>query len=140
MRGRAGRLGGGYAGYRPDWVVVMPAIAFKLQLEGAGLKDGPNKRVVAEPFSRYIRGVRPAFLEVSAAYLKASLLFEAFDEGRTDIMPYVMGPNQCGVVPFSSVSREDRVERVFLPLLDRLDLTLFQSWIRDNFASDAATV
>src|SRR6185369_630127 len=48
---------------------------FVRQLEGAGLKDSAKKRVVAEPFSRYIRGVRPAFLEVSGAYLKASLIF-----------------------------------------------------------------
>src|SRR5947209_281058 len=52
------------------------------QLAASGLQDGPRKRVIAEPFSRYIRGVRPAFLDVSAAYLKATLLFAAFDEGQ----------------------------------------------------------
>src|SRR5207244_1818858 len=33
---------------------------FKEQLAAFGLRDGEKKRVVAEPFSRYLRGVRPA--------------------------------------------------------------------------------
>jgi hypothetical protein len=108
---------------------------FKLQLERCGLVDGPKKRVIAEPFSRYIRGVRPAFLEVSAAYLKSSLLFDAFEQGRTEIMPYVLAANDVGVRSFDAVTREDRVERSFLPLLDRLDLPRFQTWIRDHYAA-----
>jgi 6-phosphofructokinase len=114
----------------------MSASAFlKQQLEGAGLRDGPEKRVIAEPFSRYIRGIRPAFLEVSAAFLKASLLFTAFDEGRTEIMPYVLAADDVGVRTFESIRREDGVERAFLPLLDRLDLQRFKSFILDHFVS-----
>jgi 6-phosphofructokinase len=113
---------------------------FKQQLEAHGLTDTPERRVVAEPFSRYIRGGRPAFAEVSAAYLKASLLFAAFAEGRTEIMPYVLAANDVGVRPFSAVTREDRVESAFLPLLDRLDLTRFQALIRERFASAAETL
>jgi 6-phosphofructokinase len=106
---------------------------FKRQLEEAGLRDGPARRVIAEPFSRYIRGVRPAFLDVSAAFIKASLLFAAFAEGRTDIMPYMLAAHDVGVRSFASIRREDAVERTLLPLLDRLDLKLFQRWILDNF-------
>ncbi|MFT3767440.1 MAG: 6-phosphofructokinase [Minicystis sp.] len=119
---------------------ISASAFFKQQLEAHGLHDTPEKRVVAEPFSRYIRGVRPAFLEVSAAYLKASLLFAAFEEGRTEVMPYVLGAHDVGVIPFAQVSREDRVERDFLPLLDRLGLTRFQGWIRDNFTTHAVTL
>jgi 6-phosphofructokinase len=108
----------------------------RTQLAAAGLGDGPSKRVIAEPYSRYIRGVRPAFLDVSAAYLKATLLFEAFDEGRTEIMPYVLAADDVGVRPFSAVEREDRVERAFLPLLDRLGLPKFQALVRERFATD----
>ncbi len=107
------------------------------QLLPFGLADGPTKRVVAEPFSRYIRGVRPAFLEVSAAYLKASLLLHAFDEGQTEIMPFVLGAHDVGVRPFGAVTRDDRVERAFLPLLDRLGLPKFQALVRERFASGA---
>jgi 6-phosphofructokinase len=110
------------------------------QLAGAGLLDGPNKRVVAEPFSRYIRGVRPAFLEVSAAYLKASLLFDAFDAGRTEVMPYLLGAHDVGLRPFAQITREDRVERAYLPLLDRLGLPQFQALVRDRFASHVEAV
>jgi 6-phosphofructokinase len=112
----------------------------KEELERVGLRDSPQKRVIAEPFSRYLRGVRPAFLEVSAAYLKASLLFDAFEEGRTEIMPYVLAAHDVGVRPFASVSREDGVERAFLPLLHRLGLARFQAWIRDHFAAGAGVV
>src|SRR5690606_37663506 len=62
----------------------------KMQLEQFGLRDHSERRVIAEPFSRHLRGVRPGFADVSAAYLKATLLFEAFEEGRTEIMPYVL--------------------------------------------------
>jgi 6-phosphofructokinase len=105
------------------------------QLADVGLHDGPGKRVIAEPFSRHIRGVRPAFLDVSAAYLKATLLFAAFDEGRTEIMPYVLAADDVGVRPFAAVTREDRVEPAFLPLLDRLGLPKFQALVRERFAS-----
>jgi 6-phosphofructokinase len=119
----------------------MSASAYlKQQLEAHGLQDSPERRVVAEPFSRYLRGVRPAYLEVSAAYLKASLLFDSFTEGKSEIMPYVLAANDVGVRTFASVTREDRVERAFLPLLDRLGLARFQALIRDNFASLAETL
>jgi 6-phosphofructokinase len=108
------------------------------QLAAAGLTDAPGKRVIAEPFSRYIRGVRPVFAEISAAYLKATLLFTAFDEGKSEIMPYVLGAHDVGVRPFPAIAREDRVERSFLPLLDRLGLPKFQQLVRERFATDDA--
>ncbi len=113
---------------------------FRLQLESAGLVDAPQKRVIAEPFSRSIRGIRPAFLEISAAYLKASLLCDAFEEGKSDVMPFVLASNDVGVRPFQQVVREDRVERSFLPLLERLRLPGFTSWIRENFTSDTTSL
>jgi 6-phosphofructokinase len=106
------------------------------QLAEAGLRDSPTKRVIAEPFSRYIRGVRPAFLDVSASFLKAAILFTAFEEGKTEIMPFVIAANDAGVRPFSEVTREDRVEASLLSLLDRLGLPKFQALVRDRFASD----
>ncbi|WP_437627083.1 6-phosphofructokinase [Sorangium sp. So ce1151] len=114
---------------------VSASVFLKQQLEDAGLRDSPDKRVIAEPFSRYIRGIRPAFLDVSAAFLKASLLLSAFDEGKTEVMPYVLAANDVGVLDFASIRREDGVERAFLPLLDRLDLARFKTWILDHFIS-----
>ncbi len=107
---------------------------FRKQLESAGLRDTPAKRVIAEPFSRYLRGVRPAFADVSAAYLKASLLFSAFEAGRTEIMPYVLAANDVGLRTFAQVAREDGVEAPFLPLLARFELPKFSAWVRDHYA------
>jgi 6-phosphofructokinase len=112
----------------------------KMQLEQFGLRDRPERRVIAEPFSRYLRGVRPSFAEVSAAYLKATLLFEALEEGRTEVMPYVLAGNDVGVRPFESITRENRVERSFLPLLDRLGLPRFRAWVRDHFTVSEQTL
>jgi 6-phosphofructokinase len=113
---------------------------FKMQLEAFGLRDKPARRVIAEPFSRYLRGVRPGFADVSAAYLKASLLFDAFDEGRSEIMPFVLAGHDVGVRPLAQLAREDRVERAFLPLLDRFDLPLFRGWVREHFTHEGAAI
>jgi 6-phosphofructokinase len=112
----------------------------KRQLAEAGLVDSPQKRVIAEPFSRYIRGVRPAFIDVSSSYVKASLLFDAFEAGQTELVPFVLATNDVGVRPFHQVSREDRVERAFLPLLDRLGLPGLTAWIRDTCTSDRTSL
>jgi 6-phosphofructokinase len=107
------------------------------QLAAFGLGDCPERRVIAEPFSRHLRGTRPRFADVSAAYLKASLLFDAFEEGRTEIMPFVLAAHDSGVRPFEEIVREDRVERSFLPLLDRLELPRFREWVSSNFTDRA---
>ena len=127
-------------GYESDRRRTEPGLSASAlllrQLAEVGLADSARKRVIAEPFSRYLRGVRPAFLEVSAAYLKASLLFDAFDAGRTEIMPFVLGAHDVGVRPFAAIARDDRVEAAFLPLLDRLGLPRFQALVRERFAAD----
>jgi 6-phosphofructokinase len=105
----------------------------KRQLERAGLVDTPAKRVIAEPFSRYLRGVRPAFADVSAAYLKASLLFGAFESGETEVMPYVLAANDVGLRRFPEIPREDGVETPFLPLLSRMELPRFKELVRSQF-------
>jgi len=50
-------------------------------------------------------------------------------------MPYVLAANDVGVLDFASIRREDGVERAFLPLLERLDLNRFKTWILDHFIS-----
>ena len=84
-----------------------------------------------------MRGLRPSFLDVSSAYVKASLLFGAFDEGRMEIVPYVLAANDAGVRTFDEVVREDGVETAFLPLLERLGLPRFQALVRDRFTFGA---
>jgi len=113
---------------------------FRMQLESAGLQDTPQKRVIAEPFSRSIRGIRPAFLDVAASYMKASLMCDSFEEGKTEVMPFVLASNDVGVRQFQLVGREDRVERAYLPLLSRLHLPGFTSWIRENFTNETTSL
>jgi 6-phosphofructokinase len=124
-------------GYEAERRLSMGGISasemFKRQLEAAGLKDGIGKRVIAEPYSRFLRGLRPSFIDVSAAYLKASLLFAAFDQGRTEAVPYVLASNDVGVRSFEEVAREDGVEPAFLPLLERLGLPRFQALVQARF-------
>jgi len=111
----------------------VSASAFLLkQLESAGLRDAPDKRVIAEPFSRYLRGVRPAFVEVATAYLKATLLLEAFERGRSQVMPYVLAASDVGVRDFADVRREDAVESEFMTLLDRIGLPAFQREVAES--------
>ena len=105
----------------------------KEQLAAAGLQDGEGKRVIAEPYSRFLRGLRPSFIDVSSAYLKASLLFGAFEEGRTEVVPYVLASNDVGVRSFAEMAREDGVEPAFLPLLEHLGLPRFQALVRERF-------
>jgi 6-phosphofructokinase len=107
---------------------------FKQQLANAGLVDSESKRVIAEPFSRYLRGVRPSYADVSAAYLKASILFSAFDEGKSEVMPYVLAANDVGLRRFGDIPREDGVEGPFLPLLERLELPKFRKLVRERFS------
>lgn len=113
---------------------------FRMQLEQFGLRDQQTKRVIAEPFSRYLRGVRPGFADVSSAYLKASLLFDAWDAGASRIMPYVLAAHDAGVRPFEQVKRDDRVERAFLPLLDRMGLPKLRAWVRERFTTDDSSI
>jgi hypothetical protein len=96
--------------------------------------------VIAEPFSRYLRGVRPGFADVAASFIKVSLLLSAFDRGETEIMPFVLAAHDVGVRAFSEIKRDDRVERSFLPLLDRLGVPLFRSWVEQNFSSGDVSI
>jgi 6-phosphofructokinase len=110
------------------------------QLGEFGLHDSSRRRVIAEPFSRYLRGVRPGFADVAAAYVKTSLLLDAFDDGRTEIMPFVLAAHDVGVRPFEDVKREDRVERAFLPLLDRLELPELRRWVAESFTTPERSI
>ncbi|HLK38455.1 MAG TPA: 6-phosphofructokinase [Polyangiaceae bacterium] len=124
----------GYEEERRKQEGLSASEVLKRQLAGAGLHDDPGKRVIAEPYSRFVRGLRPSFADVGAAYLKASLLFGGFDEGRTEVVPCVLASHDVGVRALGEVAREDGVEPAFLPLLERLGLPKFQALVRDRFS------
>lgn len=120
---------------RPQMVSASEFL--RAQLEDAGLSDSPNKRVIAEPFSRYLRGVRPAFAEVSGAYLRASLLMDAFEAGHTAVMPYVLAAHDAGWRPLDQVHPQHGVEAAYLPLLERLGLPAYRDFVRAHLVASA---
>ncbi|MCC7105839.1 MAG: 6-phosphofructokinase [Chloroflexi bacterium] len=110
----------------------------KRQLEAAGLQDNPDRRVIAEPFSRYIRGIAPSYLEREIAYLKSHVLFAALDAGRDRVMAYVTGLRDAGVRDFEAVEVYDAVPSLLLEILDRLGIRSFRRYLASQFATSLA--
>jgi hypothetical protein len=75
-------------------------------------RGSPDRR----PFSRCIRGVRPAFLDVSRRTSKASLLFgsTSFEQGHHRDQPFLVLARTSAML--RRHSREDGIEPAFLPL------------------------
>lgn len=101
---------------------------FKKELEEYGLKDSPNKRVIAEPFSRYLRGVRPLRIDCEIAHLKCQLLAEALDEGQSNIMVYYQSEHVMGFQKFEEATSDNAVEKEFMGLIDRMNLKKFREY------------
>ena len=59
-------------------------------------------------------------------------LLEAFERGRTRVMPYVLAASDVGVRDFADVRREDAVEAEFMTLLDRIGLPAFQRHVVES--------
>jgi 6-phosphofructokinase len=101
---------------------VDAALWFRRQMLANGLEETPVKRIIAEPFSRYLRGVRPLYIECGIAYLKAYNLYEAFAEGKTEVMPYYLGEHDHGIRTFDELETSNVVDPDFLDLIDRFDI------------------
>lgn len=112
---------------------VNAAAYFKDQLCEAGLCETSEKRVAAEPFSRYLRGVRPLYIELSIAYLKAFRLYDAFEAGQTEVMPYYLGEHDQGIRKFSELMTNNAVEPGFLDLIDRFSIPSLRRYVSDEF-------
>ena len=112
---------------------VDAAMYFRRQLMEHGLGDTPEKRIVSEPFSRYLRGVRPLYIELSIAYLKAYSLYEAFADGETEVMPYYLGEHDMGIRKFADLSTNNQVEPHFLDLIDRMLIPSLREYVSGPF-------
>ncbi|VAX15253.1 6-phosphofructokinase [hydrothermal vent metagenome] len=108
---------------------VDAALHFKNQMMEHGLVETETKRVISEPFSRYLRGIRPLYIECAIAYLKAFILYDAFDGGGTKIMPYYLGEHDSGVRQFDDLGTNNQVEPRFLDLIDRYNIPALRSYI-----------
>jgi 6-phosphofructokinase len=111
----------------------------KEHLEAAGLQDNPDRRVIAEPYSRYIRGIPPNYLEREVAYLKSHVLFQALDAGRDRIMAYFTGLHDLGIRSFDAVETYNAVPALLLEILDRLCVPSFRRYLATEFGTPATT-
>ncbi len=105
------------------------------QLARHGLIDRPDRRVIAESYSRYVRGVRPLFMEHERVFLKSQLVFDALDRGESGIMPYYLGGHAIGVRPIEEVETDNRVEPEYLRMIDRFGLDSLREHARACFAA-----
>ncbi len=114
---------------------VNAAEHVKQRLEAAGLQDSPDRRVIAEPFSRYLRGIAPNYLEREIAYLKSHVLFKALDAGGDRLMAYFTGLQDLGVYPFDEVDTDNSVPSLLLEIIDRLGIHSFRRYLRTEFGT-----
>ena len=109
---------------------------FRDQLAAHGFIDEPDRRVIPESYSRYLRGVRPLQMESEHVLLKTQLLFDAFERGNSGIMPYCLGGHAIGVRPIAEVDTDNRVEPEYLRMIDRFGLESLREHARACFATD----
>jgi 6-phosphofructokinase len=102
---------------------------FKRELELYHLKDNPNKRVIAEPFSRYLRGVSPLRIDCEIAHLKCQLMVEALNKGKSKIMVYYQSEHVMGLQAFEEAASDNTVEKEFMGLIDRINLKKFREYV-----------
>lgn len=112
---------------------VDAAMYFKQQLLAHGLAETPYRRVITEPFSRYLRGIRPLNIECAIAFLKAFNMYDAFDEGLTRVMPYYLGETDHGIRAFDELETSNTVDPRLLDLIDRFGIPSLRSYIRKEF-------
>jgi len=112
---------------------VDAAMYLKRQLVAHGLKETPIKRVITEPFSRYLRGIRPLYLECAIAFLKAFNLFDAFDRGESHVMPFYLGERDHGICKFDELVTENAVDPRLLDLIDRFQIKSLRDYVAEAF-------
>ncbi len=112
--------------------VMNAAEYIKQKLAQGGLVDSPKKRVIAESFSRFIRGVQPIHLDRYYAYLKSHMLIKAIDEGENYIMPYFEGLNGVGLRSLNEVYSHNKIPREYLEVIDRLNIPELRQHVEDT--------
>ncbi|MBI4665704.1 MAG: 6-phosphofructokinase [Nitrospinae bacterium] len=112
---------------------VDAAMYFKRQLVNHGLSETPTRRIITEPFSRYLRGIRPLYLECAIAFLKAFNLFDAFEKGQTRVMPYYLGEHDHGIRGFDELETANQVDPRLLDLIDRMAIPSLRKYVAGEF-------
>ncbi len=113
---------------------------FASQLEVHGLRDRPDRRVIAEPLSRYLRGLPPMLSEIGPARLKCRMLVDALDEGGTRLMPWSTSEWDHGLRPFAEIETDNRVPKAYLPLLDAIGIPAYRAFLEQTIATRPSQV
>ena len=108
---------------------------FKEELAKHGLRDHPEKRVIAESFSRFIRGIPPLMMECELVYLKCQLLYDAFERGESRITPYYLGEHDLGTRPIADVQTDNSVSHDFLNMIDRFHIRSLREHARRAYSN-----
>ncbi len=101
---------------------------FKAELEAYGLVDSPKKRVIPEPFSRFIRGAVPLMIDCSIARLKCQMLVQELEKGRSNVMVCYQSEHNLGFQSFDLAVSDNSVEAKMIGLIDRLGLPKFTEY------------
>jgi len=118
-------------GYKKDHrkrnKIKLDAASYFLQeLKEYGLIDSPQKRTIAEPFSRHLRGLTPLKIDCQIAHLKCQLLTKAIDQGESGIIVFYEGEHIFGCKPMEEVNSDNHIDPGFIGLIDRLGLPKFR--------------
>jgi 6-phosphofructokinase 1 len=92
---------------------------FRLLLVQNGLKT--ERRVIAEPFSRDIRGAAPNNLDISLARRLAHNLVEQVKSGKDRVMPATLGGRDTAIT-FANIKTDNTVAKKLAHLADRLSV------------------
>lgn len=103
---------------------------FMNELRAYGLCDTPAKRVIAEPFSRYLRGVNPLMVDCEIAHLKCQMIVNALKEGKSGIMVYYQSEHDMGFQSIEDAFSDNNIETEFVGMINRLNLPLTTKYIR----------
>ncbi|MFW2331890.1 MAG: 6-phosphofructokinase [Nitrospinota bacterium] len=106
---------------------------FKELLFHHGLKESPTKKIISEPFSRYLRGVRPLYIECGIAYLKAYNLYEAFQKGESEVMPYYLSDSNYGIRRFDEIQTTNFIDPKMYDLIDRFNIKSLRARISELY-------
>ena len=110
---------------------VNAAEYFKNQLEEFGLKDQPNKRLIAEPFSRFLRGIRPLRIDAQIAYLKCQLLLRQLESSQENriMICYNGGEHSIKFQSIYEAEVDNSIDHEFIGMIDRLMLPRFREYV-----------
>lgn len=121
--------------YRKDNNIKLTASEFFAQeLAEYGLVNTKNKRVIAEPYSRFLRGTSPLFIDGQVARLKCQMLIKALSKGSTRAMPYYLSGHNLGIEDIDNVYSDNTIEKAFASMINRLELPLFSQYVEDILA------